>query len=109
MHKFSFTESLELGQRFREAAFKLGTREVDAEFEYFKENARRFELEDDPDKRYGILIQGTAQEEKNMLYANDPLKLRILHLEALTRQDTGTTGHKVRKHLDWLERLEGKQ
>jgi hypothetical protein len=98
-----------LPERFRAATLALTPAQVNDEWAYFQEYARNFEQgEEDPNKKYGILIQGMPTEERNMLYAADPLELRILHLESIAREGGGSVGAKVRHHLDWLERMEGR-
>jgi hypothetical protein len=100
-----------LQYRYSQCSRILGSNVVDQEWNYFKEYARRFD-NNPVDKRYGILVMGSELSQENMLYASDADILRILHLERLSNPNhfVGINdGHKVRKMVDWLEKMEGKQ
>ncbi len=85
----------------------LGSNVIEHEFEYLKEHSRRFP-ENERLKKYGILPQGINPSWENMIYASGVQELRVKHLQHIS--DNGiNAGHKVRKHLDWLEKIEGKQ
>jgi len=86
---------------------RLGSKTIAEEWEYFKEYARKY-LENAKDKRFGILPMGAVPSMDNMIYSHDVLELRRKHLIYIMTEG-GTVGMKVRRHLDWLERLEGKQ
>lgn len=84
-----------------------GSAVIAAEWEYFKEWARRFD--DYPkNKRYGILPMGAPVSEESMIYDADVLNLRRKHITYVINEG-GNDGMKVRRHIDWLEKLEGKQ
>ena len=87
----------------------LGSAVIDREWVYFQEWARRFD--DYPkNKRYGILPMDAKPEDENMIYSADVRDLRYKHLCYI--RDTPTGGdvdYQLRKHIDWIERMEGKQ
>jgi hypothetical protein len=87
----------------------LGSAVVDREWEYFQEWARRFD-EYPPERRYGILPQGAVPDEKNMIYSADVRDLQYKHLCYIRDTPTGgDIGYQLRKHIDWIEQMEGKQ
>lgn len=82
---------------------------IDEEREYFVEWARRYP-ENRKVEKYEILPWEAKPDMSNMIYASDPKSLRIKHLEYIaTNPNGGGTGYQVRKHIDWIEKLEGKQ
>lgn len=91
-----------------ELIHRLGSKAVESEWLYFQEYARRFP-DNEPAKRYGILVMDQPPKEENMIYAPGPRELRKLHLELLSVLGTGSDGEKQRRFLDWLERAEGKR
>lgn len=80
---------------------------IEIEWAYFQEWARRFD-EYPKTKRYGILPMGAVPAEENMIYDADVLNLRRKHL-AYVVFEGGDAGMKVRRHIDWIEKMEGKQ
>jgi hypothetical protein len=94
-------------ERYNKIVIELGSATVSEEWKYFEEWARRFD-QNEPAKRYGILIMGEIPSEANMIYSEDVLELRVKHLEALSGFGTGSPGAKQRKFLNWLEKVEGK-
>lgn len=92
---------------YRGLIAELGPKVVAREWEYYQEYARNFK-DNTPEERYGILIMDQDPQDSNMLYAADPLTLRIIHLKALCKLGTGSAGERQRKFLNWLEKMEGK-
>ena len=86
---------------------RLGSKTLAEEWEYFKEYARKY-LDNTKDKRYGILPWGAVPSMDNMIYSHDVLELRREHLIYIMTEG-GSNGMKVRRHLDWIERLGRKQ
>ena len=80
---------------------------MDTEWDYFLENARRFD-ENPPEQRYGILPMGAKPSLSNMTYHEDVGWLRCHHLRHISENGIDD-GHKVRIFVDWLEKAEGKQ
>lgn len=51
---------------------------------------------------------GAVLSEESMIYDADIKNLRRKHLNYVVTEG-GNDGMKVRRHIDWLEKLEGKQ
>ena len=85
-------------------------RKVPSEWKYFQEYARRFDSNKKA-QRYGILPMNEKPKEENMLYASDPLELRIKHIRYLINNPRllDNTIEGFRSFLDWLEVAEGKK
>jgi hypothetical protein len=92
--------------RFYELLKKLGQNVFDEEFKYFKEWARKFPSAL-KNRRYGILPIGTEPKDENFIFSHDIVELRLFHLEHVSKNGM-SEGHKVRMHIDWLEKIEGK-
>jgi hypothetical protein len=85
----------------------VGSKVIEVEWEYFKEWARRFP--DYPkEKRYGILPLGAPVSEESIIYDEDILNLRRKHLTYIATEG-GDDGMKVRRFINWIEKMEGKQ
>ena len=87
------------------------TMDYPSEWLYFQEYARRFD-DNEPNKRYGILVMNTDPCEDNMIYADSPDKLRRVHIFILiTLYDKllTNTPDDVSIFLRWLEGVEGKK
>lgn len=79
------------------------------EWIYFKEYARRFDL-NPPEKRYGVLPMNAEPGWDSMIYAEDPLKLRLKHVDWLLQHSDKLRNSigGLRQFLTWLEKVEGK-
>lgn len=73
------------------------------EWKAFVKNTRRFD-ENPKEKRYGVVNPSVdhPSSEEDMLWADCPRKLHDLHYD-------NWPPIALRNHVDWLERLEGKQ
>ncbi len=85
----------------------MGSANLEKEWAYFQEWARRFPKYPKA-KRYGILPMGASLSEDNMIYDPDIKELRKKHILYVLKEG-GDVGMKLRKHIDWIEKLEGKQ
>lgn len=86
---------------------ELGAEVVGGEWVYYQQWARKYP-ENSKKERYGILPMGAKPEMSNMIYAPGPRELRRKHLQYIKEHGAGI-GAQVRKHIDWIEKLEGKQ
>jgi hypothetical protein len=93
--------------RFHEFLKKLGHNVLAEEWKYFQEWARKFPS-NLPGRRYGILPVGSQPKDENFIFAADVVELRLVHLEYVSKNGINE-GHRVRMHIDWLERIEGKK